>query len=196
MIKELTNLSRNTSLSSQGFQTSASFVPPTTQINNQHAFLQPIIDLLDRCRLQKTLLHCFHSTIQTPQTKSLAQCILTATRFNYSASVSFSSLADNNISNNELVNCRKQIQYSYMSQLMECLENLIQLERVLNDFQTVSKIYRNNGLVTVNGLPTMQVSVKAASIITNGLLDSKNSGAGPINEDDFLLTLNKKLQVN
>ncbi len=79
---------------------------------------------------------------------------------------------------------------------MECLENLIQLERVLNDFQTVSKIYRNNGLVTVNGLPTMQVSVKAASIITNGLLDSKNSGAGPINEDDFLLTLNKKLQVN
>jgi hypothetical protein len=71
------------------------------------------------------------------------QCILTATRFNYSASVSFSSLAENNTGGScELVNCRKQIQYSYMSELMECMESLIQLERVLSDFQTLSKIFQ------------------------------------------------------
>jgi len=82
-----------------------------------------------------------------------------------------------------------------MSELMDCLENLIQLERVLNDFQTLSKIHRSNGLVSVNGLANMQMGAKVTSIVMNGLVDGKSSGGNAVNEEDFLLTLNKKLQV-
>lgn len=183
MIKELTNLCKNTN-SNQA----AAFVPHTTHINSQQALFQPIIDLLERCKLQKTLLHCFHSTINTPQVKTLAQCILNNTR-SYSASNSFSSLADLNY---EIVNCRKQIQYSYMSELMDAVENLTQLERVLNDFQTLAKIQRGSGQLNGNGLPLTQLPMKASPIVTSTMsaMDGKMNGT---TEDDFLLTSNKKL---
>lgn len=77
-----------------------------------------------------------------------------------------------------------------MSELMEALENLIQLERLLNDFQTLSKIYRGVGMLGMNSMGG-QPAPKAMSIVTFSSVESKNGEK--VLEDDLLLTINKKL---
>ena len=189
MIKELITLCKSNS----SIQTASQNVF-ATGMSNQQLFFQPIIDLLDRCKLQKTLLHCFYSTTHSPSAKSLAQSILASTRTTSSASTS-----SMNELNFELLNCRKQTQYSYMSELLDALEQLIQLERILNDFQILTKINRGNAQLPIGNLHSMQPT-KTSSIVTASLnsLESKSSSSSPV-EDDLLLTLNKKLasiQIN
>ena len=188
MIKELITLCKSNS----SIQTANQNVF-ATGMSNQQLFFQPIIDLLDRCKLQKTLLHCFYSTTHSPSAKSLAQSILANTRSTSSASTS--NMSELNF---ELINCRKQTQYSYMSELLDALEQLIQLERILNDFQILTKINRGNAQLPIGNLHSMQ-QTKTSSIVTtcSNSLDSK-SNSSPV-EDDLLLTLNKKLasiQIN
>jgi hypothetical protein len=105
IIKELISLCRFSSsflsASSSSFLQGSSnqmnflngFLIPNT--GNQLSF-QPMIDLLDKCKLQKTLLHCFYSKIHIPVQKTLFQCILTNAR-------------------DEKVYKRKQTQYAYLS---------------------------------------------------------------------------------
>jgi len=81
-----------------------------------------------------------------------------------------------------------------MSELMEALENLIQLERVLNDFQTLSKIYRGGAgsMFTMSSMGGQTVG-KAASIVTFSVSPAESKNGEKVVEDDLLLTINKKL---
>jgi hypothetical protein len=163
MIKELSNLCKFSSNSNNN-----GFLPSTY---NQTAY-QPIIDLLDKCKLQKTLLHCFYSTTFIPTQNTLAHCILSNSKY---------PKESYNMIKEEFVYSRKQTQYAYMSELMDALENLIQLEKLLLDFQTISKI--NRGLLN-NGIRNGLVLNSSSSSNTNG----------DQNEEDFLIT--KKSTTN
>ena len=123
IIKELTSLCQ-----------SSNFVSNRTSNLSLANCSQAIIDLLDRSKLQKTLLHCFYSTILNPIQNSLTFCILNTN--------SSSSKGQN-------FNFKKQIQYTYVVELMNTLENLIELEHLLNDYLTINSIQkgpRNNGI--------------------------------------------------
>lgn len=76
---------------------------------------QALIELLEKCKLAKTLLHCFYSTICIPGQATLAHCV-------------FSASAGLN---------KKQIECSYLAEMMIVLENLIELEKILADYQTI-----------------------------------------------------------
>lgn len=76
---------------------------------------QALIELMDKCKIAKTVLHCFYSTVCTPAPASLAQCVLSA-----SGGPS-----------------KKQVECSYLAEMMVLLENLIELERILADYQTI-----------------------------------------------------------
>lgn len=78
---------------------------------------QALVELMDKCRVAKTLLHCFYATICTPAPSSLAQCILSA-----------APLGDSN---------KKQVESVYLSEMMNTLECLIELEKILADYQTI-----------------------------------------------------------
>ncbi len=176
IIKELISLCRFSSsflsASSSSFLQGSSnqmnflngFLIPNT--GNQLSF-QPMIDLLDKCKLQKTLLHCFYSTIHIPVQKTLSQCILTNAR-------------------DETVYKRKQTQYAYLSELMDSLENLIQLEKILYDFQVISKINRSN---SVTSSLISNISNRNGTMSNQITFLNENPSQ---NDDDFLLTQNKK----
>lgn len=102
-----------------------------------------ILDYLDKLRIQKTFLHLFYSTIHQP--------------------------AQNTITNLIIQSSNKQIQYSYITELMSCLENLIELERSLNDFQQTAK-YLKIGIPSNPALPRLNIDSDC---------------------DDFLLTFNQ-----
>ena len=124
IIKELTSLCQ-----------SSNFVSNRTSNLTLANCSQAIIDLLERSKLQKTLLHCFYSTILNPIQNSLTFCIL---------NTNTSRLASQNL------NFKKQIQYTYVVELMNTLENLIELEHLLNDYLTINSIQkgnRNNGMI-------------------------------------------------
>ena len=95
---------------------------------------QAITELLERSKLQKTLLHCFYSNILNPISNSLTHCVLNP---------------HSNKATSQHLNFKKQIQYTYIVELMNTLEHLIELEHLLSDFQTINNIQkgtRNNGM--------------------------------------------------
>ena len=180
LIKELSNIcqsSRSLNNSNYLSVTSASFY-------------QSIIDLLDRCKLQKTLLHCFFSTIHNPAQNTLAQCILSNSIKSKSATL-FNDYAQSNESFIEL-GCKKQIQYNYVSELVNALENLIELENLLNNYQTITRIQKGIG---INSISSRVSNSSSASVNTTADYASSSTAAA---DDDLLLTLNKKatLQLN
>ena len=95
---------------------------------------QPVSELLDRCRLQKTLLHCLYATINPPALNSMAESILHCAK---------ASITDPL----EVLNSKKQTQFAYVSELITAIESLIHLERVLTDNQTMNKINRGISVV-------------------------------------------------
>ena len=121
IIKELTNLCQSPSVMSNR-------VNSATIANCSQA----ILDLLDRSKLQKTLLHCFYSTIHNPTQNTLTHGILTTN----AAKSTGQSVID--------LNFKKQIQYTYIIEIMNALENLIELERLLNDYQAINKIQKGS----------------------------------------------------
>lgn len=78
-------------------------------------FYQALIELMDKCKIAKTLLHCFYSTVCAPGQATLAHCVLSA-----AAGPS-----------------KRQVECSYLAEMMITLENLIELERILADYQTI-----------------------------------------------------------
>lgn len=79
---------------------------------------QALIELMDKCKLAKTLLHCFYSTVCAPGHATLAQCVLNAAGGP----------------------SKRQIESSYLAEMMITLENLIELERILADYQTIVRL--------------------------------------------------------
>ncbi|CAF0777344.1 unnamed protein product [Brachionus calyciflorus] len=105
-----------------------------------------VLDYLDKLKIQKTFLHLLNSTIQQSTPNSLPNLLLQINNFN-------------NL---------KQNQYSYVSELLNCFENLIDLERVLNDYN------------------------QSVKFLKSGLLTSASQQKISDTEDDFLLTLVQK----
>ena len=89
---------------------------------------QALIELVDKCKLAKTLLHCFYATVCTPAQASLAACVLAAAA---------SSPA------------RRQVECAYLYEMMNTLEYLIELERILADYQTIVRLVNSHPLVFI-----------------------------------------------
>jgi hypothetical protein len=106
---------------------------PTNYLANSLVWYQSISDLLEKTKLQKTLLHCFHSTIFTPVANTLSQCIL--------------SQATN-----------KQTQFTYVCELMNAIEHLIELEKILSDYQLIVKYQKVGNALSGNNIVTGQSS--------------------------------------
>lgn len=160
IIKELVDQSKNLPRLSQS----------TGQNGNQYlanslVWHQSITDLLEKTRLQKTLLHCFYSTIFTPAANTLSSCIL--------------SQATN-----------KQTQFVYVCELMNSLESLIELEKVLNDYQVILKNQKNNTSTSLSAALAQLASNKPTLSSNTSLLTIQSQqDSQPANDDDLLLTL-------
>ena len=120
LIKELINQSKSMpKFNSSNSSTNSS---GGSYLANSLVWYQSISDLLEKTKLQKTLLHCFYSTTLTPAANTLSQCIL--------------SHATN-----------KQTQFAYFCELMNALENLIELEKILSDYQLIIKFLKVGSMI-------------------------------------------------
>jgi hypothetical protein len=124
LIKELINQSKSIPKINNSSYISGSNLGTSSNnyLANSLVWYQSISDLLEKTKLQKTLLHCFYSTIFTPTQNTLSHCILSYASAN------------------------KQAQFTYVCELMNCLENLIELEKILNDYQLIVK-YQKVGTI-------------------------------------------------
>lgn len=133
---------------SQLFKELNSLTTSQASNNSSSQIQKSIIDFMEKLKLQKTFLHLFYSSIYQPGQSTLSNLILQSSNLNTS----------------------KQIQYSYITELISCLENLIDLERILNDHQLTVKYLKN-------GLPSNPSSARLRNDVDLG--------------DDFLLTMSQ-----
>jgi hypothetical protein len=136
LIQELINISQNINSN-------------ILQFDDLTQFSQYIQEMLDKCKIQKTLLHCLFSTTSSTNTKKEK----TLTRL---------------IIEENLKNINQQTQYAFICELINCIQNLINLEYVLS-------------------------ATGGASLNTSGVVGSKSSTPQKISQqkfenDDYLIT--------